>query len=605
MTFSYALRSLRKTAPTFLLAGFLVLLWSTYAHTEDYNFGVASNESEFLPVDQAYQVMVERRSDQFEMLWNIAPAYYLYQHQFKLEVSNGTNAEKLTLDFEPGKRKYDEYFAKELEVYYNTTIVRSPLPSFAPPYELKISSQGCADAGLCYSPRRQYFYLAADGSFTEHDKSQLTTTPPSNPKTTRSLQTMPLAATSEPATTFLPAILLGALLGGLILNLMPCVFPVLSLKALSFASSGHSGHQQRQHGWAYTVGVVGSFIVAAATILVAREAGEMLGWGFQLQHPVFVAALIYLFLVMGLNLFGMFELGTQFMGAGQSLTTGGGVRASFFTGVLAAVVASPCTAPFMATALGVALTQSVPVALLIFATLGFGMALPFLALSYSPKLANYLPQPGAWMDILKQVLAFPLLATAIWLLWVLGHQVGSSGIALILSSALLICFALWLTRFSPGSTAYKLLLRVLIVASLFTAAQTTWGVRHLQATQTTAHSTQWTPFSLAGLEQLRAEGKPVFVNFTADWCITCKVNERVAFHSDTFFNAAQQQNITLMKADWTNPNDEIATALKRYNRSGIPLYLMFPAKIGSEPAILPQFLTPSILNDAFNKALSN
>lgn len=598
-----AIRQIRFLKPGLLFL--TTLLLTTFARA-DLSLGGGSDD-EFLPVEQAYQVLVELTDTGITMNWNLAPGYYLYQHQFKLEAGNGSESESLSLKFEPGKRKFDEYFNKELEVYYYNTLVSSGLPAMAPPYELKLTSQGCADAGLCYPPRRQYFQVDADGIVTELEASNLGKTPTVSPASSisgnapvSSSQTTPAAPEEAP---FLPAILFGALLGGLILNLMPCVFPVLSLKALSFASSHQSGHMQHAHGWAYTVGVVLSFLVAALVILLARGAGEMLGWGFQLQHPVFVAGLAYLFLIMGLSLYGMFHFGTQLMGAGQELTTGSGIRASFFTGVLAAVVASPCTAPFMATALGVALTQPMAVALLIFATLGFGMALPFLLLSYSPKLADYLPRPGPWMEILKQALAFPLLATCIWLLWVVGHQTGSNGTALVLSGALLICFALWLLRFQPASTGGRLSLRALTVVSLLAAAHLTWQVQlfKVEGGHGGSHE-RWEAYSPARLDELRAAGKPVFVNLTADWCITCKVNERVAFSSDTFFTRADDLGVTLMIGDWTNPNDDIADLLKRYDRSGIPLYLVFPAAAGAEPEILPQLLTVSSVVDALERA---
>lgn len=577
------------------LLSLLTALISTTSLADDFSFA-DSNEDEFLRVADAYQVLVDTTDSQIQMHWTIAPGYYLYQHQFKLEAKNAKSTETLELIFEPGKRKFDEYFNKELEVYYLNTYLSSVLPSISMPYELKVTSQGCADAGLCYPPRKQYFQVDAKGAVTELEGSQLkTTASAANPVTQ--------AQNTPPESPFLPAIILGALLGGLILNLMPCVFPVLSLKALSFASSGHADHKQHTHGWAYTAGVVGSFLVAAAIILTARQAGEMLGWGFQLQQPVFVAILAYLFLVMGLSLFGMFHIGTQFMGAGQALTSGSGVRSSFFTGVLAAVVASPCTAPFMAPALGVALTQSVFVALIIFASLGFGMALPFLALSYSPKLANYMPKPGAWMETLKQILAFPLLATCIWLLWVLGHQSGSTGTAYVLTGALLITFALWLTQFSPQTLGKKLALRGLIVVCLLAAAHLTWQIRSFTGSASN-HYENWEPYTPARLQALNQTGKPVFVNLTADWCITCKVNETVAFSSEAFFARAEELGVTLLVGDWTNPDDDIAALLKRYNRSGIPLYMVFPNTINAEPEILPQLLTPDSIIDALNRSIA-
>lgn len=563
------------------------------------SFDASSNQDEFLRVEDAYQVMTEITDNKVELTWSLAPGYYLYQHQFKLEANNGTSSEKLELTFEPGKRKFDEYFNKELEVYYYNTYMHANAPQIQPPFELKVTSQGCADAGLCYPPRKQYFQVASNGVITASDASQLAT--PSPVATNNNDSNTDISSNENAANTpFLPGILFAALLGGLILNLMPCVFPVLSLKALSFASGSHSQQKQHHHGWAYTAGVVISFVLAAAVILAAKSAGTMLGWGFQLQQPLFVAVLVYLFLIMGLSLSGAFHFGSQLMGVGQSLTAGAGLRASFFTGVLAAVVASPCTAPFMATALGVALTQPIGIALLTFAMLGLGMALPFLVLSYSPTMVNYLPKPGAWMETLKQFLAFPLYATCIWLLWVLAHQTSSDGAAIILFGALLITFALWLLQLnSDGKTIGKWLVRLLALASIAAAVSLTLKIdQFVGSSMTSNQNTPWQTYSDSALTDLRNQGEPVFVNLTADWCITCKVNERVAFSSDAFFNTAEEFGVTLMKGDYTNDNPEITQLLKTYKRSGVPLYLVFPAEANSAPEILPQILSPALIRAA-------
>lgn len=562
--------------------------------------GIASNEQEFLPVEEAYQVLLEITDQDVVMNWTLAPDYYLYQNQFKLDASNGHSSETLELQFEPGKRKFDVYFGKELETYYYNTLVRGTLPSLSPPYELKVTSQGCADAGLCYPPRKQYFWVDAAGRILEYQNSQLNAS--STPTTNTSTSLAPAQMSSDSPGFFVAVVL--ALFGGVILNLMPCVFPVLSLKALSFANSNQPGHQQHVHGWAYTAGVVGSFLVAAVIIIITRQAGEMLGWGFQLQQPTFVAALVYLFLIMGLSLFGMFNVGTRFMGVGQQLTTGSTTKASFFTGVLAAVVASPCSAPFMATALGAALTQPAPLALIIFACLGLGMALPFLALSYSPALAKLLPKPGPWMEVLKQALAFPLLATSIWLLWVLGHQTGSTGTAYVLTGGLLICFTLWLSRFHPASGPTKCVLYGLMLLSVLAAAHLTWHVQDFTVTAARDKHLGWEPYTPEKLATLRAAGEPVFVNLTADWCITCKVNEQMAFSSSEFFSRAEELGVSLLVGDWTNPNSDIANLIKHHNRSGIPLYLVYPAIPNAPPQILPQLLTSSTIVNALDDAVA-
>lgn len=552
-------------------------------------------EEEFLRVEQAYEVVPFVKSDGLSFAWSIHSGYYLYQHQFKVEVRNASNSEKVELTFEKGKKKFDEFFNKELVVYYNNTDVRSSLPKLTPPYELKVSSQGCADAGLCYPPRNQYFSVDARGNITETPEAAFTASTVGGSGGNGS--SSPYADGEAP---LLPLVILGAILGGLILNLMPCVFPVLSLKALSFASSNQSTEKQHLHGWAYTAGVVGSFVVAASIILAARGAGESLGWGFQLQQPGFVAFMAFLFFVMGLSLSGMFHIGTSWMGAGQSLTGREDLKSSFFTGVLAALVASPCTAPFMATALGFALTQSVFVALLIFIALGFGMALPFLLLSYSPVLARYLPAPGAWMDTLKQVLAFPLYLTSVWLLWVLANQTSSSGAMVVLAGAVMLAFGIWLLQLpSIGSSTSRIITKGFAIASIIVAGYSAWIADDFSQKD----SGIWQAYSPAKVEELRAEGTPIFVDLTADWCITCKFNERVALNTEKVARFAAINDIVMLQGDWTNSDPDISALLEQFGRSGVPLYLMYPADTSQPAKVLPQILTEQIVLTSMEEAL--
>lgn len=549
-------------------------------------FGSAQSD-EFLPVEEAYIVTPRIEGDRILLDWVIAPGYYLYQDKFKF--LQGRDKAPLNAEFEPGTRIFDEYFNKELTVYYEGTQVALPLTGESP-YQLTVQSQGCANAGLCYPPRTQYFAVdPVDRTITETDGAKKaasdTSTPPPPP-----------AAIEE--APFLPWVLLAAVIGGVILNLMPCVFPVLSLKALSFASSHLSRHKQHVHGWAYTLGVVGSFLLAATIMLAARQAGETVGWGFQLQSPVFIAFMVYLFFAMSLSLVGMFQLGTQLMGAGQTLTSGHGLRASFFTGVLAALVASPCTAPLMATALGFAMTQPAYIALSVFAALGFGMALPFLLLSYSPKLAQRLPQPGPWMETLKQLLAFPLLLTCVWLLWVLGHQVGSDAVVVILAGAIAIAFGCWLWHKLPRSTMGQLLVRSLAAAAIAFALALAAQVKQFGE----AESSHWQDYSAQTLSELRAEARPVFVNLTADWCITCLANDRVALNTAAVKNVAAELDVAMLKGDWTNADPAITALLQQYGRSGVPLYLMYPSDAQADAEILPQILTPQIVVEAMRRA---
>ena len=575
------------------LACFLSIIASVNLWAND----LFSQEDEFLTAEEAYQSVISIDQDKLYVEWIAKPGYYLYQHQFKTTAQNSDSKEKLTQEFAPGKEKFDEYFQKDLVVYYGSTEVTSALPKISPPYELVVKSQACADAGLCYPPRKQFFFVDSDYSVIEKEKTSFSSNNQNSASMTASEEKSLPAAETEDA--FLPFILLGALLGGLILNLMPCVFPVLSLKALSFASSNMSAQSQHVHGWAYTAGVIGSFVLAAVVILVGREAGEALGWGFQLQHPVFVAFMVYLFFIMGLSLSGLVEIGTQWMGAGQSLTSGHGLSSSFFTGVLAAVVASPCTAPFMASALGFALTQPMYIAILVFITLGFGMALPFLLLSYIPSLAKLLPAPGAWMDTLKQFLAFPLYATCVWLLWVLGHQASSDAAALIVLGGVLIAFALWLLKLRTKTSTSKWLTRGVASVSMIAAATFAYDIQQVKPG---AHE-QWEAYTPARLEELRQDGKPVFLDLTADWCITCKVNERVALNTKSVIESAEENGIVMMQGDWTNSDPEISKLLEKFGRSGVPLYLMYPANKNAQPEVLPQLLTESMVLDAMERAL--
>ncbi|MFT5085390.1 MAG: thiol:disulfide interchange protein [Lentisphaeria bacterium] len=594
---------LARTSILLILPFILCTLFAEQARAQNEIIGASaeatfSDEQEFLAVEQAFQVLPSAEDTSLSLLWTIHSGYYLYQHQFKIQARNANTVENLDLTFEKGKFKYDEFFDKELTVYYHNTQVTAPLPGISPPYELKISSQGCADAGLCYPPRNQYFEVDKDGLVTEFPSSQFITAAFTASNSNLKVQSPPNTSTNE-KDPFLPFILLGAILGGLILNLMPCVFPVLSLKALSFASSHLNPHKQHLHGWAYTAGVMGSFLVAAFAIMLARQAGELLGWGFQLQQPGFVAFMVYLFFVMGLSLSGLFHVGTQWMGAGQSLTTGQGLSSSFFTGVLAALVASPCTAPFMATALGFALTQPMIVSLSIFAALGFGMALPFLLLSYSPALAKFLPAPGAWMDTLKQALAFPLYITCVWLLWVVARQATSDGAIAVLLGTVLIAFGIWIMQLPTPRLPSKLTNKGLGLASLLCAAYIGYSVGDFSK----PNSDMWEKYSAERLDELRSAGTPVFVDLTADWCITCKFNERVALNTDAVRRFVILNDIVLLQGDWTNADPEISKLLEKYGRSGVPLYIMYPSQTNTEGTVLPQILTENMVLQAMARAL--
>lgn len=369
-----------------------------------------------------------------------------------------------------------------------------------------------------------------------------------------------------------------AFLGGLILNLMPCVFPVLSLKALSLAKSGGDERHARQSGIYYTLGVLLSFGAIAAVLLGLRAAGAELGWGYQLQTPWVVALLALVIFTVGLNLMGLFEFGGRFVGIGDHLTHGQGRLPALATGVLAAVVATPCTAPFMATALGYAFTQSAPVAAMIFLTLGFGLALPFLLIAMVPSLRGWLPRPGAWMESFRQFLAFPMFFTALWLIWVVGIQRGLNGAVLVMGACGLIAFAVWAGR------KWRIVGAGLLLMAFY-------SLTYLEEPQA---APEYEDFSVEKVAEFRAKGDGVFVYFTASWCITCKVNEHIALENDRVQAVFQDQDIRILRGDWTNRDGRITRELARHGRSGVPLYIFYP-KGGGDAMILPQILTPDIV----------
>ncbi len=396
-------------------------------------------------------------------------------------------------------------------------------------------------------------------------------------------------------TSLLLALLL-AFAGGLVLNLMPCVFPVLSLKAMGAIESAHDAAEMRRHGLWYTLGVLASLLAVAATLLALRAGGEAIGWGFQLQEPGFVAAIALLLFAMGLSFSGLYEFGAGIAGIGQQLTEGGGRRAAFFTGVLACVVASPCTAPFMGTALGAALVLPTHEALLVFAFLALGLAFPMLALGYVPALARLLPRPGAWMQTFRELLAFPLYLTVLWLAWVFGRQTSMLALTALGAGFIAVAFALWLLRRAQAASRYARLLRGIALIALVAAVALPVAPRESSSASSgnaQALSQPWTPERLAAL---RAEGRPVLVNMTADWCITCLANERVALSSAEFTQALNDRGVVYLKGDWTLQDASITAYLESFGRSGVPLYVLYPPQ--GDAVVLPQLLTPALVREA-------
>ena len=400
--------------------------------------------------------------------------------------------------------------------------------------------------------------------------------------------------------------LLLALGGGLLLNLMPCVFPVLAVKVLGFVQQGGAEPQStRRHAFAFAGGVMLSLWLLAGVLLGLRAAGQSLGWGFQLQSPGVVAVLALLLFALALNLSGVFELG---LGMTRLGAVGGGERHrdSFLTGALAVVVATPCTAPFMGAALGYALLQPPLVGLAVFSGLGVGLAAPYVLLANAPGLLRRLPAPGPWMVGLKQALAFPLYLSVVWLTWVFGRQLGVDATAVLLLSLTFVGVAAWSTgrsQMSPMSPtpASRLITAgavALAVAAVVSATQI--GAPPLRAAD--AGPLAWEAFTPARVVELRADGRPVFVDFTAAWCLTCQVNERVAFGNGAVQRALADADVALLRADWTNRDPVISEALASFGRGGVPLYVLYPAGGASEPAVLPALLTPGVLLDAVDRA---
>lgn len=548
---------------------------------------------EFLEVQQAFRLQPRLESGDLLLHWVIADGYYLYKNQLKLQLEVESVMSDAELTLPSGKAKYDQFFG-DVEVYYQQLSARASLLN-EQAIKLSVRSQGCADAGLCYPPSTQHFQFNTASSEFDEVPGGFTNAVGRESSSTSNPGQSPSKLTSiESEDTSLLLMMLFAFLGGTILNLMPCVFPILALKILGLVNASTiSSADRRSQGFSYAAGVVFCFVAIAGLLLVLRSAGESLGWGFQLQTPWVVAALVYLFLVLGQSMSGYVEFSPSWASAGQELTERGGNTGSFFTGMLAVVVASPCTAPFMGAALGFALVQPSLIALSIFAALGLGMAAPFLLLVTVPGLAKILPRPGVWMLTFKEVMAYPLYLTAVWLLWVVGRQTGVDGMAMVTAGCVLIFFALWLWR---RQTALARAFSLVAVVSALALLIGPWmdGTEDAGSREANANA-----YSSERVMELRAEGKPVFINVTADWCITCLVNERVALSRASVLEAFTENNIAYLKGDWTNSDPKITELLSEFRRSGVPLYLLFPADSSKPAIVLPQILTPDIVLDAF------
>lgn len=535
-----------------------------------------------LPAEQAFQFeAIVNTSNELLLRFTPAPGYYLYRDKTKITIVSDNNSVLAgELQWPAAKSHKDEYFG-DVAVFFDLVEAKLPLQlndAKAHDITLKASFIGCQENGICYPPMKRDIALSlpAGGKIGEiaNTKSQ----------------------SSFNAIAWIQALLL-ALGGGLILNLMPCVLPVLSLKALSLVEGADNNGNARKKALWYTFGVMISFAIVGAVAIGLRHAGLALGWGFQLQQPVVVAVLALIMLAVGLSLSGVFQIGAGLAGVGQKLTESSGHKGDFFTGVLAVVVASPCTAPMMGGALAFAFATSPLLAMSVFLALGLGLALPFLLIAYIPALAKRLPKPGAWMETLKQVLAFPMYLTAAWLVSVLAAQRGSMGVLLILAGATALAFALWLwERTRYGEKTFS---RVFVLLGLLATAYSVFAIYKIKEAPTKQVTSEThAVYSAEALANLQKDNRQVFVNMTADWCITCKANEAAVFSRPAFKTLLEETNTVYMVGDYTNVDAHITQFLELHKSVGVPLYVVY-SKEHPQGKVLPTIMT----QDTADKAL--
>jgi thiol:disulfide interchange protein DsbD len=414
-----------------------------------------------------------------------------------------------------------------------------------------------------------------------------------------------LAASSAAGSQGLLGIIAFAFIGGVILNLMPCVFPVLFIKGLALVqSSSEERHKLRLHGLVYTFGIVASFWAVVAALLILRGAGHQLGWGFQFQSPGFLAVIALLLFFLGLSLAGQFEIGLTLTSAGGSLAQKSGYGGSFFTGVLAVIVATPCTAPFMGAAIGYALANSAIVTFAVFTALALGLAAPYLLLAFNPAWTRILPRPGAWMEVLKQAVSIPIFGTVIWLVWVFNQTAGPSALVALLSAFLMLAIAGWILGRWPAKAAATVAAAVVLILAVALPIVAVDKMPAPSATTTAAAGaagTVWEPFTPELVAKYRAQGKPVFVDFTASWCLSCQVNERVVLDRADVQQKLASSGVALVRADWTRHDEVIAQTLAGLGRSGVPTYAFYPADPSQQPHLLPEVLTPGIVFNALDQ----
>ncbi|KRG66381.1 cytochrome C biogenesis protein [Stenotrophomonas humi] len=609
------------------------------------NTGAAAVQNLPLPPDKAFgfEAIVDD-GNRLLLRFSPAPGYYLYRDRTSLALEGTAGIRTGRPQWPAGQPYRDEHFGNVV-VYFDQVEVPVPLRrdrAEATPATLVATFQGCQTDGICYPPMTRRVKLslpAGDVSpsaeaivaplvippLPSGKKGEAAVQPAVNPSNLPAPQPLvvrpdpgapnltqaapdasaennqrsqPPGTSAEKTNGSLFWALLLALAGGLVLNLMPCVLPVLSLKVLGVAQSGESREHARRHALWYTAGVLVAFSLIGGLVLALRAAGQAAGWGFQLQHPWFIAALIYLMFVVGLSLSGVLTLGSNLGGVGQSLARRNGPMGDFFTGVLACVVASPCIAPFMGPALAYAFTAPPLLAFLVFLFLGLGLALPFLLIGFVPALARRLPKPGAWMETFKQVMAFPMYITAIWLLWVLGKQRGVDAMALLLGGVALLALGLWWFERSRWHSRKTGMVLGLVIAIL--ALVPVWGVTQLEAPSASGKSEGTVAYSPEMLDRLRANNRVVFVNMTADWCVTCKANERGVLNRDAFRDTLKRVDAVYMRGDWTNVDPQISAFLDQHQAVGVPLYVVYGP--GAPPRVLPTVLTQTLVEDALLRA---
>ena len=537
-----------------------------------------------LPEQEAYRFEAAAPEPGHLLLrWSMPKGYYLYRDRTTLKLIDADGLRLRPPEWPDGVMHADPQFGNVVVYFDQVDVAVAVDGDLAGRKRLTVQAtfQGCQDGGLCYPPMTRTVTVDLGGAAAAHASAPVDAVP------------------AAPLQTGLLAALALALAGGLLLNLMPCVLPVLSIKAVSVLESGESRAAARRHAVFYTAGVLCSFAALGLGILALRAAGHLLGWGSQLQQPLLVGVLACVMLAVGLSLSGVVQFGASLGNAGAGLASRAGPAGDFFTGVLAVVVASPCTTPFTGSALAYAFAAPMLSALGVFLALGVGLALPFLAIGFVPALSRLLPRPGRWMETLKQVLAFPMYLTAAWLVWVLANQRGADAVGLVLVAMVLLAMTLWWFERSRSrgiaSRAWVLPLALATLAPLYLLA-------HVPPAAASAAAEEGVvAYSPEKLAELRAAGTPVFVDMTADWCVTCKANEHTVLDTAAFRALLQRTGTVYMKGDWTDVDPVISAFLQQYNSPGVPLYVVFPGN-GGPGRQLSTVLTSSMVQQALTEA---